>query len=210
MTESKELQTEIIAELFNINGEVILTKEEFSYLCALEQTVLNSFAVHGEDGIDSIKSEATDTLLKNGYGNLIKYLNLEIPESITGAIDSRVDDKDYLEIEEGEKSDDFFNTYLVDELINDIFYSLLGYEKKSVGNKDFFKKKRGSLLPTIWIDAIKITIIASNEAVMKQVGLFELKNNLTTRCCYISCLSDNRSMSSLSSFTSNLSAGVFN
>jgi len=160
MAEEREFKTNIINEVFNVNDEIEVDEAQVEYLFELEDRILESFEDNGESGIQKIREEVMDDLLKNDYDDLLKYLNIDIPTTVQESIDKRFDDESLFTIEETEKSEDFFNNYLIDDVINDIIYNLKGFERKSDGAKEIFQKKRKSLIPTTRIMAIQNILIA--------------------------------------------------
>lgn len=160
MTEIREFKTSIIEDVFDINGDIEVPEEEINYLFSLEDFILESFKNHGEEGFDNVRGEVADNLLRLDYKDLMNYLGIIIPKSVTDSIDKRLTNKDFFTIEESEQSDDFFKSYLIDDAINDLIYNLLGYDRKSVGVKEVFSKKRAALIPTGRIVAIKNIFIA--------------------------------------------------
>lgn len=160
MAVTREFKTDIVENIFNINDEVEVSPEEANYLFDLEERILDSFEENGEAGSERIKEEVMDDLLKNEYYDLIKYLNLEIPKEIEDSFIEKMQDESLFKVEESDKSEDFFNNYLIDDVINDIIYNLKGFERKSDGAKEVFVKRRKALIPNPRIGAIQNIIIS--------------------------------------------------
>lgn len=160
MATEKEFKTNIIGEIFDINEDIEVDEIQVNYLFKLEDSILSALEIHGETGSDKIRAEIIDDLLKLDYLDLMKYLGVEIPTKVKKSIDDRLNDKSLFTIEEAETSDDLFNTYLVDDVINDLIYNLRGFDRRSIGSKEVFTKTRSSLIPTTRIMAIQNIFIS--------------------------------------------------
>ncbi len=150
----------ILTQLFKINTETELTAEEEDYKAQLEIDLLEILEEEGEVGSVRIREIVLDDLLKHNYDGLISYLNLEIDAKIKENLQSKLSSPDYLKHENLEESNDFFNSYLQDDMINDLIESLKGYERKAEGSKETFNKKRGVIIPSDKIEAIRRIIMA--------------------------------------------------
>lgn len=151
---------DILENIFVIDKKVKLSQEEKEYLMDVREGLYKLIEEEGELGATKIKEVVLDDLLKYDYENLIEYLNLDIEEDIEETLKEKVEDEDFLKIEEKEGSEDFFNNYLRDDTINDLIKTLEGYDRKSEGAKEIFLKRRGSKIPTKRIKAIETILIS--------------------------------------------------
>lgn len=150
----------ILNQLFKVNEEEELSKEEEDYKIQLETDLLEIVEEEGEVGSVRIREIVLDDLLKHNYNGLISYLSLEIDAKIKENLDTKLASADFLKHENLEESNDFFNSYLQDNMINDLIESLKGYERKAEGSKETFNKKRGVIIPSDKIEAIRRIIMA--------------------------------------------------
>jgi len=148
------IHAQIIKDLFNIHPEIKLTTEQDEILKEWEDALFDLVRENGMDDANKIKEIVLDDLLENNQPEIIKYLGLEIEEGIKDSLKKKLDDDSFKKVEESENGGDFFSRYLQDELINDLVYSLSGYERKGEGSKEIFIKKRGAKIPTEQIIAI--------------------------------------------------------
>lgn len=145
---------------FDLNKKVDLDNDEKHYLKDMLEECIELLGEHGEQGIPRIKEIVTDALLKDNAENLLKYLGLEIDDSIIKALEAKLNDESFLRVEETEGDKDFFNRYLTDDTINDLIMNLKGFDRKSEGSKEVFIKRRKALIPTARIGAIENILIA--------------------------------------------------
>lgn len=150
----KEEEINIIEDIFRINKEITLTKDEETELLEWKDALFDLIAENGTEDINKIKEIVLDDLLENNQNNIIDYLGLKIDETIITSLETKLNSENFKKIEESENNDDFFSKYLQDDLINDLIYSLLGYERKAEGVKEIFIKKRGCKIPSEQIIAI--------------------------------------------------------
>jgi len=150
----------LLNKFFKIDNEITLETEELEYLETLKEEIREIIIEEGELGDVKIKEIVLDDLLKKGYDNLIKYLGLNIDDSIKDNIEAKIKDQSFLKIENTESDGDFFDKYLKDEIVNDLILSLKGYERKAEGSKEIFAKKRMALIPTTRIDSINRIFIS--------------------------------------------------
>ena len=157
-SKNKIKDIQIINDLFTINDEVELDEEDIEYLVELEEELLDLIENEGEVGNTRIKEIVTDDLLNKECENLLKYLNLEIDENIKTTLSDKLEDENWLKIEEKEADKDFFNNYLKDDVINDLIMSLRGFDRKSDGQREIFIKRRSSKIPVERIIAIEVAL----------------------------------------------------
>jgi hypothetical protein len=153
-------EDKILNKFFKINKEVVLVDEELDYLDSLKEEIRNIIEEEGEVGDVKIKEIVLDELLKLDFNNVIKYLGLDIDQSIKDNINNKLNDTSFLKVENVESDLDFFSNYLKDEIVNDLILSLKGYERKAEGTKEIFMKKRTSLIPTSRIDSINRILVS--------------------------------------------------
>lgn len=153
-------EDKILKKFFKINKDIKLTEEEEEYLDSLKEDIREIIQEEGEIGDVKIKEIVLDDLLKHDFENLISYLSLDIDKAIKDNINTKLDDVGFLKIENVESDEDFFSNYLKDEIVNDLIFSLKGYEKKAEGTKEVFIKKRTSIIPTSRIDSINRTLLS--------------------------------------------------
>lgn len=154
------MSKDILEEIFVLDKKVKLEKEEEDYLESIKEGLYKLIEEEGELGATKIKEVVLDDLIKYEYENLIEYLNLDIEEDIETTLKEKLEDDNFLKVEETEKDDDFFNNYLKDDIINDLIMSLLGYDRRSEGAKEVFIKKRPSKIPTKRVKAIEQILIS--------------------------------------------------
>ena len=135
----------LIDDVFTIDKTIKLSKSEQDELKEWEEALFDLIEENGMNDVSKVKEIVLDDLLENNQENLIKYLGLDIDKSIKESLDRKLKDETFKKIEESENDGDFFSKYLQDELINDLIYSLLGYERKAEGTKEVFIKKANEL-----------------------------------------------------------------
>jgi len=148
-----------IESVFNINYDIKLTANDKIILPELDEEVKRYINEYGQEGKVRIKEIIHDSLLEAEEYNLIKYLGLEFTEEITETFNSKLNDENFLKIENKEEDNDFFKSYLIDETLNDLYYSWKGYIKKAEGNKEIFIKVRKAIIPSRQIDSLYSLII---------------------------------------------------
>jgi len=154
MAKLKKEEKNILSKFFRIDENVVLDEEEQEYLTDLNISIYELIEEEGEIGVTKIREIILDDLLKQNFDNLISYLGLEIEEDIETSLETKLNDPNFLKKEESEPNKDFFESYLADDMINDLVNSLLGFERKSEGSKEIFIKKRPAKIPTARIIAI--------------------------------------------------------
>jgi len=142
----EEQNKQLLEEIFEVNQEVKLTKQDEKYINDLIPYVNELMAEHGTDGSPRIKEYILDHLLKEKKTKVIEYLGLDFEEKIETQLENQLNDENFKTIESKEDENDFFKYYLMDETLNDIYYSWKGYVKKNDGNKEIFVKKRKAVI----------------------------------------------------------------
>lgn len=150
----------LFKEFFDIDKDIKLTIDDINYLKDLSGELISLIAEHGEVGETRIREIVTDTLYKDDEQNIIDYLNLDIEDEIEESLKTKLQDPEFLKVEETEDKGDFFSKYLQDDTLNDLIMSLKGYERKAEGSKEVFLKKRKALIPNTRIDAIRNNLTA--------------------------------------------------
>lgn len=179
MTRSKQIENiKILNSLFEIDSDIGLENEEIEYLNALNEEIVSYIGQYGETGRSDIRELVTDTLIRDEMKNIIDFLGLGFDKTITSTLDSKLNDENFLKIEDSEKEGDIFVKLLQDDTINDLIMSLRGYERKAEGSKEIFLKKRKALIPTRNIDSMERMLIGKfnkTEFVSKKDDLEQAK-----------------------------------
>lgn len=150
----------VLNSFFKLNEKIELTKDEEVYLENLSTELLEVISEEGEVGEIKIREIVLDELLKNDLTNIISYLNLDLDLKIKENLENKLKDPNFLKTEMVEESNDFFMSYLRDDIVNDIIEVLKGKERRAEGSKETFFKKRGVKIPTDKIDAINSILIS--------------------------------------------------
>ena len=160
-TEIPNLNSTLFNTIFNINEDIEkeLSREDLEYLVELEQELKRFINEYGEEGTIRIKEIVLDTLLEDSKENIIKYLGLEFSEEAIKEIEDKVDNENYLKIESKDEKMDFFKAYLLDETLDDLYFSWKGYQKKNEGSKQIFQKVRKCIIPNRPLNAIYALLI---------------------------------------------------
>lgn len=157
----QKLDLKLFELIFDIDYSIDLSKTDKEFLIDLQDELKVHINEYGEEGEVRIKEIVLNTLMEYKKDNLAKYLSLEIEESIGLEIDKTKEDDNFKRIENKDKDEDFFKSYLVDEALNDLYFTWKGYTKKNEGSKEVFIKTRCAIIPKQHIDSL-YTLLLSN------------------------------------------------
>ncbi len=144
----------ILEGIFEIDTDIKLVPKDWKYLSELTQEISELVAEYGTEGDVRIKEVVLDTLLRDKKQDIINYLSLDFEKDIEDKFEDKLKNSNFLKIENKEGHKDFFLGYLVDESVNDLYYSWKGYIRKSDGAKETFEKVRKAIIPSRQIDAL--------------------------------------------------------
>lgn len=154
-------EDQILEELFDINTDIDLSAKDLRYLSELIEEISELVAEYGTEGDVRIKEIVLDALLRDEKNNIIKYLNLDFEDTMENKFEEKFKDDNFTKIENKEGQKDFFLGYLIDDSLNDLYYSWKGYIKKNDGAKETFIKVRSAVIPSRPIDDL-YTLLVDN------------------------------------------------
>jgi len=149
-----ELDEDLLESVFDINYDIELDEKDIGYLCELQESIRGYIIAEGLEDSVKIRESISDSLVKEGKHDIINYLSLDVGKDIKEDIKNELTRENFKKIDNIEDDKDFFKFALTDETLNDIYYTWLGYAKKTEGSKEIFIKIRAAIIPKEQIDAI--------------------------------------------------------
>lgn len=150
----KEIDEDLLESVFKVNYDIALDEKDMNYLAELQETIRKYVGEKGLEDSVKIRESVADSLVEEDKDEIVKYLGLDVGKDLEADIKKELDRENFRKIDNVEDNKDFFRYALIDDTLDDIYYTWLGYVKKTEGSKEVFIKIRKAVIPKEQIDAI--------------------------------------------------------
>ena len=145
---------DLLKMFYKVDDSILLTEEETETIeVFIDEILLPKFEKGGLNAEVEIKEEINNYVIEENLDNIKKFLNIKLNENKFRKYEQSIT-KENTKIRSKDSKESFFDKALIDDTLNDIEYSLKGYERTVSSGVETFQKKRGALLPTETISVI--------------------------------------------------------